>query len=56
MSDNIPPELAYAVKIWWDPIWTIMDKAGIAEQRRCLRLLWMRRHRSTRFRRMRSTR
>ena len=32
MAENIPPELAYNLKIWWDPIWTIMDKAGIAEQ------------------------
>ncbi len=32
MSDNIPPELLYNLKIWWDPIWTIMDKAGISEQ------------------------
>ncbi|HEX3436219.1 MAG TPA: hypothetical protein VHT24_05570 [Pseudacidobacterium sp.] len=33
MSDqNIPPELAYRLHIWWDPIWTIMDKSGIAQQ------------------------
>ena len=34
MSDSVPVSevLAYKLKVWWDPIWTIMDKAGIAEQ------------------------
>ncbi|HEX3471553.1 MAG TPA: hypothetical protein VHT28_10240 [Silvibacterium sp.] len=31
-DSNIPPELAYRLHIWWDPIWTIMDKAGMAQQ------------------------
>jgi hypothetical protein len=32
MSENIPVELEYRLKIWWDPIWPILDKAGLAEQ------------------------
>ena len=32
MADDLPVELAYALKIWWDPIWTILDKAGLAQQ------------------------
>lgn len=32
MADDLPEELAYRLKIWWDPIWPILDKAGLAEQ------------------------
>ncbi|HEV2302735.1 MAG TPA: hypothetical protein VGR91_14305 [Stellaceae bacterium] len=32
MADELPVELAYALKIWWDPIWTILDRAGLAQQ------------------------
>lgn len=31
MADDIPIELAYKLKIWWDPIWPLLDKAGLAE-------------------------
>jgi hypothetical protein len=31
-DDSLPNELVRSLKIWWDPIWSIMDKAGYTQQ------------------------
>jgi len=32
MAEHIPPELIFNPRIWWDPIWPLVEKAGLAGQ------------------------